>query len=61
MTKQSKSLTDEIYDEFHRLLKNSNEFDDDILEKLNVLIKKGDMRKSQQVVTILKESTKVEK
>lgn len=53
MTKQSKSLTEEIYEEFHQLLKDSKEFDDDILD---LLITKGGMRKHQQVIEILKKS-----
>jgi succinate dehydrogenase flavin-adding protein (antitoxin of CptAB toxin-antitoxin module) len=58
MTKQSKSLTDEIYDEFHQLLKDSKEFDDDILD---LLITKGGMRNAQQVIEILKKSMETEK
>ncbi len=53
MAKQSKSLTDEIYDEFYQLLKDSKEFDDDILD---LVITKGGMRKHQQVIEILKKS-----
>jgi hypothetical protein len=58
MTKQSKSLTDEIYEEFHQLLIDSKEFDDDILD---LLITKGGMRKHQQVIEILKKSMETKK
>ena len=58
MTKQSKSLTDEIYDEFYKLLKDSKEFDDDILY---LLITRGGMRKPQQVIEILKNSMETKK
>ena len=58
MTKQSKSLTDEIYDQFHQLLKDSKEFDDDILD---LLITKGGMRKHQQVIEILEKSMETKK
>jgi succinate dehydrogenase flavin-adding protein (antitoxin of CptAB toxin-antitoxin module) len=58
MTNQSKSLTDEIYDEFHQLLKDSKEFDEDILD---LLITKGGMRKHQQVIEILKNSMEIKK
>ena len=47
-TDQSKSLIDEIYDEFLRSLKESGELDENLLEKLTPLIKKGEIRKYQQ-------------
>lgn len=51
---QSKSLTDEIYEEFLESLKKTGEFDDDLLGKLATLIENGDIRKYQQVTKLLK-------
>lgn len=60
-TDQSKSLIDEIYDEFLRSLKESGELDENLLEKLTPLIKKGKIRKYQQVAKLLKDSVDNEK
>jgi len=51
---QSKSLIDEIYEEFLESLKKTGEFDDDLLGKLATLIENGDIRKYQQVTKLLK-------
>jgi len=58
---QPNSLIDEMYDEFLKLLKDSRGFDDDLLDKLALLVKKGDMQKHQQVIKILKDSVGAEK
>ena len=51
---QSKSLIDEIYEEFLESLKKAGEFDDNLLAKLATLIENGDIRKYQQVTKLLK-------
>lgn len=53
-TQQSKSLIDEIYEEFLESLKKTGEFDDKLLTQLAALIKNGDIRKYQQVAKLLK-------
>jgi len=51
---QSKSLTDEIYEEFLESLKKTGEFDEKLLTQLAALIKNGGIRKYQQVAKLLK-------
>lgn len=51
---QSKSLVDEIYEEFLESLKKTGEFDDKLLTQLAALIQNGDIRKYQQVAKLLK-------
>lgn len=51
---KSKSLIDEIYEEFLESLKKTGEFDDKLLTQLATLIKNGDIRKYQQVAKLLK-------
>ena len=53
-TQQSKTLIDEIYEEFLESLKKTGEFDDKLLTQLAALIKNGDIRKYQQVAKLLK-------
>lgn len=53
-TEQSKTLIDEIYEEFLESLKKTGEFDDKLLTQLVALIKNGDIRKYQHVTKLLK-------
>lgn len=58
---KSKSLIDEIYDEFIKSLKDSGELDADFFEKFTPFVKKGDLRKPQLVTKLLKDSVGKEK
>lgn len=51
---QSKSLIDEIYEEFLESLKKTGEFDDNLMAKLATFMENGDIRKYQQVTKLLK-------
>lgn len=53
-TQKSKSLIDEIYEEFLESLKKTGEFDDKLLTQITVLVKNGEIRKHQQVTKLLR-------
>lgn len=53
-TQQSKTLIDEIYEEFLESLKKTGEFDDKLLTQIDALVKNGEIRKHQQVTKLLK-------
>ncbi len=53
-TQKSKTLIDEIYEEFLESLKKTGEFDEKLLPQIAALVKNGEIQKHQQVTKLLK-------
>ncbi len=53
-TQKSKTLIDQIYEEFLESLKKTGEFDDKLLTQIATLVKNGEIRKHQLVTKLLK-------